>query len=138
MSEKLKGRIGQPVSELTRRKRSENAKGEKNPNYGKLMSEEQKKKISDSMIKKYEQIKNINGYKINSKCLENLKFGREALKNKKKVAQYNLNGEFIASYDSLSEAANSVNGNYSVIGKVCDEKKIHYKTYKGFIWKFMD
>ncbi len=82
-------------------------------------------------------MKENNEYKINSKCLENLKLGREKSKNKKKVAQYNLNGEFIASYDSLSAAAKAVDGFHSLIGKVCDEKKIHYKTYKGFLWKFI-
>ena len=41
------GSSGAIVSEETRRKQSEARKGENNPNYGKKMSEEQKKKISE-------------------------------------------------------------------------------------------
>jgi group I intron endonuclease len=138
ISKKLKGRVCPEVSELTRKKRSENAKGNKNQNHGKPMSIEQKNKISESMKKMYEKRKNTHGYKVDSICLENLKKGREMSSGKlKKVAQYNLNGDFIASYDSLTSAAKSVNGHHSVIGNVCDEKKIHYKTYKGFLWKFI-
>ena len=73
--------------------------------------------------------------KMHSNSLANLEIGR--IKVKKKVGQYNLKGEFIASYESLSAAARAINGDYSVIGKVCDETKISYKTYKGFIWKFV-
>lgn len=57
-------------------------------------------------------------------------------KIKKKVAQYTLNGDFVAVYESLSVAAREIKGDSSVISKVCDETKRN-KTYKGFVWKFV-
>ncbi len=142
ISEKTKGKRNPPVTELTRKKLSESLKGEKNPNFGKKMSEEQKKKISESRKKMFEKMKDLGintNYKdriINPNSLANLEKGREKLK--KKVAQYNLKGEFIASYESISEAAHAINGKHSTIGKVCDETKVSYKTYKRFIWKFVE
>lgn len=48
LSESGKGKHSKPVSDETREKLSKATKGENNPNYGKKMSEEQKKKISET------------------------------------------------------------------------------------------
>ena len=54
----------------------------------------------------------------------------------KKVNQYNLNGEFIASFRTLKEAGDSLGTkSYSAIRKVCNG--IHKKSY-GFKWKWVD
>jgi len=53
------GTSGWVPSEKVRRKMGDSRKGEKNPNFGKSMSEEQKKKISKSQKKRHvEKIKN--------------------------------------------------------------------------------
>ena len=55
------------------------------------------------------------------------------INTKKKVAQYDLQGNLIAIYDSRKEAAKAVNsydGGY--ITECCKGKR---KTHKGFIWK---
>lgn len=56
--------------------------------------------------------------------------------SKKRVGQFTLQGELIATYNSIREAALG-NGfpikNY--IGDVCNGKRA---SYKGFIWKFLD
>jgi len=47
------GKKHKPLSEETKRKRSENMKGENHPFYGKHLSEEHKKKLSEAKIKFY-------------------------------------------------------------------------------------
>ena len=138
ISEKRKGQKMSPVSEETRRLKSESMKGERNLNYGKIMSEEQKRKISETLKKtnKIRKESSSGNIILKPQILDNLKKGH--FSNMKKVAQYNLDYEFITSYESLTAAAKAVNGIHSIVGKVCDEKKTSYKTYKGFIWKFLD
>ena len=55
------------------------------------------------------------------------------LKKSKGVSQYNLNGEFIASYISIYEAAKAVNGSKGNISNVCCGRS---KTHKGYFWKY--
>jgi hypothetical protein len=49
------------------------------------------------------------------------------------VLQYSLNGELIAEYISINEAAKAINAFAGNISWVCLG---HKKTYKGFIWKY--
>lgn len=49
------------------------------------------------------------------------------------VNQYDLKGNFIATYDSTGKAAKAVNGTQSAISRCCNNKA---KTHKGYIWKF--
>ncbi len=67
--------------------------------------------------------------------LNNLQLGHEKLK--KKVNQYDLQMNFISSYDSISEAARAVGGCISTLSRCSsnEEKYKHCKTHKGFIWK---
>lgn len=54
----------------------------------------------------------------------------------KKVYQYDLNGKFINSYVSASEAARSLGvKSHSHISECCRGK---IKTYKGFIWRYSE
>ena len=53
----------------------------------------------------------------------------------KAVNQYNLNGEYIATYPSTKEAARQLNLDSSTISKVC--RGIN-KTHGGFIFKYVD
>ena len=53
----------------------------------------------------------------------------------KKVAQYDLQGNFIQSYNSITEAAQAVNGNIGNIQQVCAGKR---KTSNKYIWKYID
>ena len=49
-----------------------------------------------------------------------------------KIGQYDLEGNLINVYDSMVQAANSINGTVSAISQVCSGKA---KTHKNFIWK---
>lgn len=56
---------------------------------------------------------------------------------KKKVAQYDKEGNFIAVYDSYKEAARAVDGTSSAISRICaGHPQLH--THKGFVWKTVD
>ena len=112
-------------NEETKKKISETLK-EKNrmigakphPQLGKPITEETKKKISDALKGRTDIIRNHNH------C-------REA--SKKKVDQYDLDNNFIKSYDSITDAAKSTRACLSKIGRVCSGKG---KTAGGFIWKY--
>ncbi len=54
----------------------------------------------------------------------------------KMVNQYSLNGEYLATYSSLREAAKAIgkDGGASHINHVCQGKR---KTAYGFIWKYV-
>lgn len=58
---------------------------------------------------------------------------RAAKKNKKKVLQYDLKGNFIEEYSSLTEAGSKNNMNITNISAVCIGKA---KTSYGYIWRY--
>ena len=51
----------------------------------------------------------------------------------KNVYQYDLCGNFVNSFSSITIAAKAVDGSISNISKVCKKEA---KTYKGFIWRY--
>lgn len=55
------------------------------------------------------------------------------LKKSKGVSKYNLNGEFICEYISISDAAKDINGSKGNISNVCCGRA---KSHKGFLWKY--
>lgn len=67
----------------------------------------------------------------------NLKYGtriqRAGNKHKKVVNQYDKDGNFIKSYNSLTEASKYVNGYITGISAVCNNKQ---KTAYGYVWKY--
>lgn len=69
------------------------------------------------------------------KASENILHGKYQIKNKstRTCIQYDLNGNKIKEFDSLSLAAEAVNGVPSGISLACNGK---IQTYKHFIWKF--
>ena len=109
--------------------------GDKNKNFGKQMSDEQKKKISEIRKIKYNKLTDEQKKKIS----DGLKkyYSNNKSKISKKVEKYSLSNELLGVYDSLSEASRSVeNGYHTNISKCCSDKYPEYKTYKGFKWKF--
>ena len=70
-----------------------------------------------------------NRYK-NSKTTQKYDLGK-----KRKVNQYTLGGEFIASYNSISEAHKSTKTSYLNIGQCCLGK---LRTSGGYIWRYAD
>lgn len=105
---------GKTLSECTKKKISFSKKGKESPLKGKPLSTNHKKKLSEAHIGK-----------SRPDVSENLS---------KAVAQYTKDGELIAVYKSLSEAAEKTNCPVSNISSCCKGKR---KTAKGFIWKFV-
>lgn len=57
------------------------------------------------------------------------------ISKKQKVSQYTLEGIYIKTFESLTDAACEVNGASINISKACIEQGL---TYSGFIWKYGD
>jgi hypothetical protein len=56
-------------------------------------------------------------------------------RNRKKVEQYDLYGNFIREWNNYDDAIESVNGSYKGMSLALRGKR---KTYKGFVWKYKD
>jgi hypothetical protein len=54
-------------------------------------------------------------------------------KSSKQVEQYDLNSNYIGTFDSIKKASNNLNINHSQIVQCC---KGNYKSAGGFIWKY--
>lgn len=120
LSDAMKGKV---ASEDTKRKMSESRKGEKNPNYGKQHSEETKRKISESHKGKTPWNKGVKSSEESKRKLSEFR--------KKSVSQYDLDGNFIRSFNSINEAETET-GIYN-ISKCCKGRQ---KTSGGYIWKY--
>ena len=139
-----KAKIGKTFSEEHRKNMSESHMGkytgEENHMFGRFgeqhhlfgtnLSDETKKKISESKKGK------LLSEEVKKKISEGLKNNDTSGKNNsmaKSVVQLSLNGEFIARYDTLLEAKLSIDGDSSCISRCCKGK---VKTHKGFKWMY--
>lgn len=122
---------------LTKKKMSEINRGENNPMYGKKISEETKKKISESLEghevseETKKKISESNKGKVKS---ENHKNKLRDSHEKKKVVQLSLNGEFIKVWESIREP-NKEGFDHRHIIKCCKGKS---KTHKGYKWMYYE
>lgn len=133
-------------SEETLNKLSKAFKGRKPWNKGIPMTEEQKIKISESKINpsKETRIKLSESHKGQKAWNKGIPMTEEAknklsesLKGKisskrKPVSKYDLNGNFIETYQSIAEA---IKENYKCSG-ICQVCRGISKTAGGFIWKY--
>lgn len=107
-------------------------------NKGKTFSEDHKKKISVAKKGKESPLKGIPLSANHRKKLSEAHIGKPRLdvseNLSKAVAQYSKSGELIATYKSLSEAAEKTDCPVSNISSCCKCKR---KSAKGFIWKFV-
>jgi group I intron endonuclease len=94
---------------------------------GHIMTDERKQKISDSLLKYYNNNTDLpgNGRKQHSEAMTKA-IGR-------KVSQYSLTGEFMKIYDSIKIAAKESGGSFKSIGHNLRERT---KSSGGFIWKY--
>lgn len=135
-------------NEETKKKISERLKNRTDlvhskPQLGKPHSEEVKRKISNSLKGiKYSQESiekrrlTISLYNSNKKEEINNKISKSKkgnIKTSKIVEQYDLNGNLINIFLSISDAANELNVCRSSIKRCCDGI---YKNVKGYVWKF--
>lgn len=105
------GNLGYITSEETKKKLSE-------INKGKRLSEEAKRKIGEAS----------KGRRIPEKSIQ-----KRTQKLNKSVSQNTLEGVFICTYKSASEAARRINGNNSFISSCARGQR---KSAYGYIWKY--
>jgi len=83
----------------------------------------------------FEEYPNNNDIEISQEELKirEAKYKNSACKEKVCINKYDLFNNYLCTYDSIKEAAKSVNGNPSGIVVVAKGRR---KTYKGYIWKY--
>lgn len=99
--------------------------GPKNPFYGRTHTAHSKEKMREARLNNPDRFEQSKRAGLKSKE-----------KTQKKVAQFDLSGNYIAEYESLSDAACAVSSGdsgSSHIGAVCAGKR---KTAYGYIWKY--
>ena len=118
---------GYKLSDETRNKMSEARKGDKNWIYGKHLSEETKRKLSIAHT----------GKKQNKEAAKRSALNRTGSKNyrARKVDRFDLEGNFIKTYDCLADGGRDTNTRTQDIYNCCTgrQKKTH-----GNIWRYHD
>jgi|688.fasta_scaffold802758_1 group I intron endonuclease len=148
----LPGGNNKKHNEYTKKILSEKMMGEKNPNFGKkrtpeqlkLMSEKMKGSNNTSYGKKFtieEKQKRLDRYIQNpeikdkiSNSLKDYHKNKNVINNinSKRVEQYDLNGNLINMFNSISEASRQINISHSVISRACNKENY---TAGSFKWK---
>lgn len=95
--------------------------GENNPRYGAVVSEETRRKISQA---------NKGICRPSREHLE-----RIWKANSKEVVCLNLNGEVVATYQSLVAAGKAVGSHSANIGFCC---RNHHRTCRGYMWRYKE
>ena len=111
-------------SHISIKKMSDSHKGIKNCNYGKHRPEETRKKISNA--NKSHVVTEETRNKISESCKGHI------APNIRKVSKYDLNGNYIQTYNSIKDAKEN-NYKCSNIIAVC---RGYRKQSGGFIWKY--
>jgi len=116
-----KSRIGKCLKEETKKKLRDMFTGDKNPFYDKKHTNESKEKMSNAVKKSFSNIE----------IIEKL----STIKNKIKrpLYQFDMNGNFIKEWDSVSRIKRELNFDRKTIKQVCNGV---YKQAYGFIWKY--
>lgn len=148
ISERKKGVPSKVVMTPELRKiRSQNSKGEKNPNYGKKLSDEQRQKISQKTKENWKAKKEagfVQKPNVMNAMNEALKKKRESVpkkvkpkstSNKRSIAKLDQYGNIIEKFESMIEASKKTNICGMSISKVCRGCR---KTAGGFGWKYLD
>lgn len=120
------------------------------------LSQSEAYSLEEELIKKYDSMNPLHGYNMRSggahnvpcedvgRHISQVKAGhevseetREKLRQygKRPVVQLGLDGSYIATFDSLTSAAKSMNCHKNNIWAVCNGKK---PTCRGFKWDYLD
>jgi group I intron endonuclease len=134
ISKSLSNKPRKPHSEETKQKMRSRMLGSNNPNFGKKMSDEQRKAISITMKKMYKNTTKCSRSPT-EKQLEAL--SKYRCSPKSKVGKYDMELNLIKEYSTIEEASKDSNIHRSVISKVC--RNVPYqKTAGGFKWQYIE
>lgn len=124
---------GRTHSKETRNKMSNSRMGERNGNYGKPMSDNQKQILRDKAKERYKNPENHPMYgKVHSE--ESIEKMREAQETKA-VVQLNKNGDFVQEFVSINDAERFTGIRHLQISRCCNHV-LHYNTAGGYLWLF--
>jgi ABC-type ATPase with predicted acetyltransferase domain len=128
--------LGFKHSQETKKLKSLQTKGNKNPFFNKTHSQETKNKISKAnKNRKMSKEFSINRSEYMKKHpIKKEIYKRIAESNKIKINQYDLNMNFIQTHDSAADAVRNIKGLST--GHICSCCKGLRKTHKNFIWKY--
>jgi group I intron endonuclease len=140
MSKSLKGKPGNKITDKHKKMMSERMSGAKNPNYGKKISEEQKRKTRETRKERVSKLKDTGAAPDYSKQIKGLEKGRKTMMENgtlcKRIGKFDKKGNLISEYESISAGAKENSLHVSVVSKVCNNAP-HCKTAGGFIWRFI-
>jgi group I intron endonuclease len=132
------GLLGYKHTAETKRRMSESRKGEQNPNFGKdwgfkwVDHSEKLKEFSESRVGEGNPFKGKHHSEEARK-----KIGEATALNKRKsVAQYTKTGDKVAIFNSMKEAAAAIGA--PGLQKISDCCNGRCRSYKGFVWKFLE
>jgi group I intron endonuclease len=133
ISETLTGIIR---TEETKQRMSDSKKGDKHPLFGKTASEDTKQKMSESRLGKVSSEETKQRLSESKKGDKNPMYGKNGEKNhnSKKIYQYDLDGNFIRSYEACEEAGRYLNKNGSNISMCARGDR---PTAYGFKWSYV-
>lgn len=103
-------------------------RGKDNPNYGRVATEEQRRHMSESRL----------GIQFSEQHLLHMRQSAKRGKdnhNSRSVAMYSADGVLMKTFDTVTEAAQSMGADKSHIVACCRGK---IKTSKGYIWRYAD
>lgn len=122
---------GRKHSDSAKIKMSEKAKGRKVWCEGLRLSDEHRQHLSDSHkgIKQSEQTKEkrakkLKGHRVNKRALE------------KSVIKMSLSGEYIKTYESLTQAAEDIGKHQGAVSHISECCRGRRRQYLGFTWKY--
>jgi group I intron endonuclease len=142
-------RLRERVTDEIRLQMRERAKNSSSFSYLKVYTDEEKQVVSKrqkeywAKLSEEERLKISNERKsrliTSQKVKDALEKGRllNTQSNRKKVGKYDLLGNFIAEYSSMTDASIKNNIARSSIYKACINHP-KYKTAAGFVWKYLD
>lgn len=114
---------GIKLSDEVKQKISDSVRGEKNGFYGKEHTQETKEKMRNHKL----------GKTLSDETKRRMSESQQKRIKKYKVIQYDMNNNFITEFDCIKVAAEQTNSNERCIFRVC---KGNRKSTNNFIWKF--
>jgi group I intron endonuclease len=117
---------------------------------GKTLSEQHRQRLSTAQKNRWINMSSEDKDKLLQQRRENPNYAKDKIMTaksyaalqqranslKKRVGKFDKNNNLLESFDSLTEAARTINTPVTIISRVCSGKKYH-KTAGGFIWKYI-
>jgi len=107
----------------------------KNKIRGQKRTEETKQKMRESKLGKPSNFQNHTHSVLTKQKMRESKLGKPSNNKKRKISQYDLNGDFLKTWDSLKEISLTLNLSPNSINRCCQEKQ---KKAFNYIWKYKE